>query len=108
MTSMASRGKFAIAPSPPPTSANRKNIGTPIGTPIASAWPTEPVRTPRRVIALFKPKEAAERAARTAPSTWWDPREARTAPVRTLTKTAAAGEMCFRQGSLEPAVFRVR
>ena len=50
-------------------SAATKKIGTPIGTVIASACATEPVRTPRRALALLKANVAADSAASTTPST---------------------------------------
>jgi hypothetical protein len=53
---------------PPLAKTNSRNIGTPMGIPIASAWATEPVRTPRRVIALFTAKDTADKAARQTPS----------------------------------------
>jgi RNA polymerase sigma-70 factor (ECF subfamily) len=44
-------------------------MGTPIGTVIASACATEPVRTPRRALALLNANVAADSAASTTPST---------------------------------------
>ena len=46
-----------------------RNIGTPIGTVIASACATEPVSTPRRALALLNANVAADSAASNTPST---------------------------------------
>src|SRR4051794_6659913 len=60
--------KPASVPRLPLRSATRKNIGSPSGTVIAMAWPTVPVKTPRRTLALLKAKVAAEQIASRAPS----------------------------------------
>jgi hypothetical protein len=82
MISMAWLEKLTSAGSPPLATANRKNIGSPIGTPIASACATEPVSTPRRVTALFKPKETADKTAKAAPSTFPGPPAGQRAQAR--------------------------
>src|SRR5690348_7620725 len=61
--------KPATAASEPVASATRNEIGNPIGTVIAIACSTEPVSTPRRTLALFSAKVAADRIAIKPPST---------------------------------------
>ena len=65
----AAEENSATAPSVPTAAAAMKNNGTPIGTVIAIACNTDPVSTPRRTLALFKAKVAADRRARNPPST---------------------------------------
>ena len=42
---------------------------TPSGTLIAMAWIGVPLTTPRRTVALFRANDAADRIAKSAPST---------------------------------------
>ena len=59
--------KCDSAPRFPVATTAARNIGTPIGTVIASAWATEPVRTSRRALALLNANVAADSAASTTP-----------------------------------------